>query len=151
MRHQATIAVSIYNTYTPFPAVVDALPPSSSEAPSTAVTKGGTGKREGEELGMITIQLENGIMCIRALKSGLLFVAIGGGTTSSSSSGRLGVEGGGEISKSPSIASLHAGSEGGSMREGAGKGIWGVRRWAERMGDVVEGKLRGLELSGEVR
>jgi hypothetical protein len=83
-------------------------------------------------------------------------VAIGGaGSGSASVRGRVG---GGENAESEpaspnaggSQVSLHAGSENGSLRDSKG-GIWGVRRWAESIGEAIEGRLKGFELSAESR
>jgi hypothetical protein len=82
LRTQSTVACTLWNLYHPFQLehgnlVASALAsPATTQGPrSTAVT--GATTVNDKELGSITIQLSHGIMVIRALSCGLLFVAIG--------------------------------------------------------------------------
>jgi len=105
----------------------------------------------------ITIQLEKGIMCVRALSSGLLFVAIGPSSTSHQSSQHLtlGSESHSLAPSSPGIQesygsqmSLHeARSDAGSVVGDAKASIWGVRRRADEVAKALEGRLDGFVLS----
>ena len=97
-------------------------------------------------------------MCIRALSSGLLFVAIGQGTQSSGSQyiGSPAVSAPGspreDLQHNDSQATLRAGSETGSVGSERGQGgIWNIRRRAEEVGNLLEGRLGGFELSKEAR
>ncbi|PSS22177.1 hypothetical protein M430DRAFT_49329 [Amorphotheca resinae ATCC 22711] len=175
LRTQATLACSLWNLYHPFHSntsalVASALPASSLDPES----------RESEhDLSCITIQLEFGIMCIRALSSGLLFVAVGPSNISPSQfpSQHLNVprhilSGSGSPPSSPaahegnthgSQVSLHAhgegtfsgaGSEAGSVgaERSTHASIWSVRRQAEEVGRLLEGRFEGFVLSsGEGR
>jgi hypothetical protein len=165
LRTQATLAVSLWNLYHPFNISASILVTSSSTHPAH------------NDLACITIQLEYGIMYIRSLVSGLLFVAIGPSSIPSSSlpssqllhaQQSLSI---GEGSTSPPLsphlkqdethgsqASSQAhgegttsggGSEAGSAvtERGAHASIWSVRRHAEEVGRLLEEKLGGFVLS----
>ena len=175
LRTQATLACSLWTLYHPFQTTTSPL----VDASLTSSTANGRDRREEQELNSITIQLEFGIMCIRALSSGLLFVAIGPSSPSYSqpSAG---------LSPHPSSSYLHqhinashtsppaspntqehgsqpslqgevtsgAVSEAGSVgTQGSvsGASIWGVRRQAEDVGRFLEGKLEGFVLSAGER
>jgi hypothetical protein len=165
LRTQATLAVSLWNLYHPFNISASILVTSSSTHPAH------------NDLACITIQLEYGIMYIRSLVSGLLFVAIGPSSIPSSSlpssqllhaQQSLSI---GEGSTSPPLSpplkqdEMHgsqvslqahgegmisgAGSEAGSAvtERGAHASIWSVRRHAEEVGRLLEEKLGGFVLS----
>lgn len=175
LRTQATLAVSVWNLYHPFSTttadlVAESLPSSSSAALSTPQAE------EALDLKAITIQLEYGIMSIRCLTSGLLFVAIGPSATSSQLSGsqllqprivssrdtsapgspgvhegylhgsQVSLQGHGEL---PSGAVSDAGSVG--SERGAQASIWGLRRRADEVGAALEERLEGFVLSIEGR
>lgn len=74
LRTQATLACSLWNIYHPFPSttssIISSSLPNSTPSPDS-----------DKDLNSITIQLSHGIMVIRVLQSGLLFVAIGPSTT----------------------------------------------------------------------
>ncbi|KAG9241259.1 hypothetical protein BJ878DRAFT_483111 [Calycina marina] len=145
LRTQATLAVTLWSSYQSLP-----LPNTSN-----ASRMSGNGDAETN---MITIQLEQGVMCIRLLTPGLLFVAIG------ENGGRVG--GGGEGMEIGSVlgsprencnshsngvigigkATSEAGSVGSERGQG---GIWGIRRRTEEVGNLLEEKLEGFELSSE--
>jgi hypothetical protein len=164
LRTQATLAVSLWNLYHPFST-------NTSELITSALPSFIQSSTDAHELGAITIQLEYGIMCIRSLSSGLLFVAIGPSSTPSpnpqhriplsantSAPGSPGVN---EMGHHGSQVSLHGhdgllggpASEAGSIgsERGAQASIWGVRRRAAEVGQALEGKLEGFVLSGEGR
>lgn len=74
LRTQSTVACTCWNLYHPFQTttsslVNDALPEPTTPAPSSSVTP--------PNLNSITVQLAHGVMVIRSLSCGLLFVAIG--------------------------------------------------------------------------
>ena len=77
LRTQATLACSLWNLYHPFPTTTSSFV--SSSLPSAVASP------YDNDLNSITIQLSQGIMVVRALKSGLLFVAIGPSTSVSHS------------------------------------------------------------------
>ena len=151
LRTQATLAVTLWSSYNP-------LPISNGASSSQTTTTNAHSRTTNTSLGIITIQLEHGIMCIRALSSGLLFVAIGQGAQPSGSQylGSPAVS----VPGSPRDVSQHndnqgilqAGSEAGSVGSERGQGgIWSIRRRAEEVGNQLEGKLGGFELSAEAR
>lgn len=175
LRTQATVAVSIWNLYYPFQAststlVAESLPPSASNnSPSS--------REPGKDLSAITVQLEYGTMSIRALTSGLLFVAIGPSSTpppisssqhlqprvisstntsgpSSPSAHELGNQHGSQVSLHRHGEILSgAVSEAGSVNSerGAQASIWSVRRRADGLSAALERKLEGFMLSVEAR
>lgn len=166
LRTQATLAVSLWNLYHPLNISASILVASSSSTHPAH-----------NDLACITIQLEYGIMYIRSLVSGLLFVAIGPSSIPSSSLPSLQLLNAqqspsiGEGSTSPPLSpplkqdEMHgsqvslqahgegtisgAGSEAGSAvtERGAHASIWGVRRHAEEVGRLLEEKLGGFVLS----
>ncbi|KAF7923262.1 hypothetical protein BELL_0033g00050 [Botrytis elliptica] len=153
LRHQGTLALSLWTLYSPFPAqtVSDALPPNGE------ASNGRTPK--SRETKSILIQMELGIMVIRLLACGLLFVAIGptpgaSGTTTPQIQREGGLI---SISQPASPDGGHErevirsgeGSETASLRSarGGGVGISGMRRQAEELGKWLEGALDGLVLS----
>lgn len=105
-------------------------------------------------------------MCIRALRSGLLFVAISPSSSSTAgpylssqqiSAGQTsppGSPGVLEVQHGSTLSLQAAGSEAGSVgteRSLVGSGVWGVRRQAEEVGRLLEGRLEGFGLSGGER
>ncbi|KAF8858348.1 hypothetical protein BDZ45DRAFT_725998 [Acephala macrosclerotiorum] len=181
LRTQATLACSLWVLYQPsIPSLVSSSLPSTPNASNEQGTNGprgsdstiGSGSTATEhELSTITIQLTNGIMVIRQLSCGLLFVAIGSPpipTTQGSprpSSHQLsththtsppssppaqtgngegdvyGGEGGSLIGRGSAAA-----SEAGSVRSvgGSRTGIMGVRRRADEVGKWLDGQLEGF-------
>jgi hypothetical protein len=173
LRTQATLAVSLWSLYHPFhPTTATLVTDSLSSSISDVVPTSG---EEGHDLSAITIQLEYGIMSIRTLISGLLFVAIGpsppsqftssqhvqpriASSTNTSAPGSPGIH---EIYRYESQVSLHvhgevlsgAVSDAGSAgsERGAQASIFGVRRRADEVGAALEGRLEGFVLSPEGR
>ncbi|ESZ92516.1 hypothetical protein SBOR_7088 [Sclerotinia borealis F-4128] len=152
LRHQGTLALSLWTLYSPFPSrtVSDALPSNGS-------TSNGHDTKP-RETKSILIQMEFGIMVIRRLACGLLFVAIGPGpSVSGTTTPQIQREGLISISQPGSPDEGHEreiirngeGSETGSLRSarGGGVGIMGMRRQAEELGKWLEGALDGLKLS----
>ncbi|KAF7890774.1 uncharacterized protein EAF01_010583 [Botrytis porri] len=152
LRHQGTLALSLWTLYSPFPAqtVSDALPPNVE--PSHVRTP------KSRETKSILIQMELGIMVIRLLACGLLFVAIGPAPgASGTTTPQIHREGLISISQPASPDGGHErevirsgeGSETASLRSarGGGVGISGMRRQAEELGKWLEGALDGLVLS----
>ncbi|QSZ35979.1 hypothetical protein DSL72_007101 [Monilinia vaccinii-corymbosi] len=157
LRHQGTLALSLWTLYSPFPSqtVSDALPLNDSTSNAH--------KAIPRETKSILIQMEFGIMVIRMLACGLLFVAIGpgvsGGTTTTTpqtpregliSISQPGSPDGGHERE---IMRSGEGSETASLRsaKGGGVGIMGMRRQAEELGRWLEGALDGLVLSTAAR
>jgi hypothetical protein len=169
LRTQATLACSLWNLYHPFNTNTSSLVTSSLPPSPTAYEN----RDSDKDLSCITIQLEYGIMCIRALSSGLLFVAIGPSNVFPSPfpyPQHLNVPRhiGSNYTSPPSspaphegdvhggLATLHAegtisgaGSEVGSVgtERGAGASIWGVRKRAAEVSQLLEGRLEGFQLS----
>ncbi|KAF7861947.1 hypothetical protein EAF04_007828 [Stromatinia cepivora] len=152
LRHQGTLALSLWTLYSPFPSqtVSDALP-------SNGASSNGHDTKS-RETKSILIQMEFGVMVIRKLACGLLFVAIGpapgiSGTTPP----QIQREGLISISQPGSPDGGHErettrsgeGGETASLRSarGGGVGITGMRRQAEELGRWLEGALDGLVLS----
>jgi hypothetical protein len=92
LRTQATLACTLWNLYRPIsPSSSDLIsttlssqPRAQSQAHSTSDSALST--QPDNDLSSITIQLSHGIMVIRALKCGLLFVAIGQSSQTTSGS-----------------------------------------------------------------
>ncbi|KAL5328442.1 hypothetical protein ACEPPN_001941 [Leptodophora sp. 'Broadleaf-Isolate-01'] len=95
LRTQATLACSLWTLYQPTTSILPSALPSQSSQPPTQnqnqtqsrgsdATFSSTSTITDHDLSTITIQLTHGIMVIRALSCGLLFVAIGPSTSSSS-------------------------------------------------------------------
>lgn len=168
LRTQATLACSLWTLYHPFPSTTSSLVASS--LPTS--TSNPLPQSSDQDLNSITIQLEFGIMCIRALKSGLLFVAIGPSpsfntqtypgsrhqqigsrhTSPPSSPSALERELGSQLSLQGEMSG--AASEAGSVRTErsvVGASIWGIRRQAEDLGRRLEGRLEGFGLSAGER
>jgi hypothetical protein len=169
LRHQSTLALSLWTLYSPFPgdAIEDALPDGDQRQ------RGRDSERErerGRDRGTksILIQMEFGIMVIRRLRCGLLFVAIGPGPTTTGSANGIGSRSGINtplLQSSPGTPERErdagAGGIGGSggeasetasVRSVKGLGIMGMRSQAEALGDWLDGKLQGLMLcDGELR
>ncbi|ATZ56482.1 hypothetical protein BCIN_13g03200 [Botrytis cinerea B05.10] len=152
LRHQGTLALSLWTLYSPFPAqtVSDALPPNGESSHARNPTS--------RETKSILIQMELGIMVIRLLACGLLFVAIGPAPgVSGTTTPQIQREGLVSISQPASPDGGHErevirsgeGSETASVRSarGGGVGISGMRRQAEELGKWLEGALDGLILS----
>lgn len=161
LRTQATLACSLWNLYHPFNTNTSSLV--SSSLPQS--TTGHDTNDPENDLSCITIQLEYGIMCIRALSSGLLFVAIGPSNVFPSpfqySQQYLNVPGhiSSNYTSPPSSPVPHegetagtisgTGSEVGSVgtERGANASIWGVRKKALEISQLLEDRLEGFELS----
>ncbi|KAB8294071.1 hypothetical protein EYC80_009526 [Monilinia laxa] len=151
LRHQGTLALSLWTLYSPFPSqtVSDALPINDSASNGqNAIPR---------ETKSILIQMEFGIMVIRMLACGLLFVAIGPAPgVSGTITPQIQREGLISISQPGSPDGEHErgiirsgeGSETASLRSarGGGVGIMGMRRQAEELGRWLEGALHGLVL-----
>jgi hypothetical protein len=162
LRTQATLACSLWNLYYPFNNNTSSLASLSLPPSPTAHEICDSEK----DLSCITIQLEYGIMYIRALSSGLLFVAIGPSNVFPS---HLNVPRHiGSTYTSPllspaphdgdaygTMATLHtegvisaARSEASSVgtERGANTSLWGVRKRATEVSQLLEGRLEGFVL-----
>lgn len=183
LRTQATLACSLWNLYQPSaPSLITSALPRTAQQPNARNQPRGsessTGTAAESELSIITIQLSHGIMVVRALACGLLFVAIGPSTaglnahassyqshhtslstqTSPPSSPPARSDdtiternlSGGSLRAMGSVAPSEAGSTGSSgTRAGS---IMGVRRQAEEVGKWLDSQLEGFALSaGEGR
>lgn len=172
LRTQATLACSLWNLYHPFTTNASSLVSSSLPLSHNGAETSMANASE-KDLSCITIQLEYGIMCIRMLSSGLLFVAIGPSNTFhspfqyqqhiSASRNISSTYTSPPASPAPhegdghgSLAALHvegtisgAASEVGSVGtdRGANASIWGVRKKAAEVSQLLEGRLAGFELS----
>ena len=151
LRTQATLAVALWSSYNPLP-----INPGANSSQTTITNA--NARATNASPSTITIQLEHGIMCIRALTSGLLFVAIGQGAHLSGSQyvGSPAISAAGSprdaLQYNDSQANLKAGSEAGSVGSERGQGgIWSIRKRVEEVGNLLEGKLGGFELSTEAR
>jgi hypothetical protein len=165
LRTQATLACSLWTLYHPFQSSVSLVSASLPTSPNNQHQN-----LADADLNALTIQLEFGVMCIRALTSGLLFVAIGPDpssaqspypssqylqhltSVSSSPNAQLDREReGGSQLKLEDVGS--GGSEAGSIgtERSVGASIWGVRRQAEDVGRFLEGALQGFVLSSVER
>lgn len=81
LRTQSTVASTLWNLYNPFQStnnLISSALPQSKDASSEAASR-------DNDLNSITIQLSHGIMVLRSLSCGLLFVAIGPINTPSTS------------------------------------------------------------------
>ncbi|CAG8978697.1 hypothetical protein HYALB_00004680 [Hymenoscyphus albidus] len=92
LRTQSTVASTLWNLYSPFQSSNDlissALPPSKAPPPAKPPRPSKVSpdsESDDNHLGSITIQLSHGIMVLRALSCGILFVAIGPVATPSAS------------------------------------------------------------------
>ncbi|KAH8684520.1 hypothetical protein BGZ60DRAFT_397726 [Tricladium varicosporioides] len=87
LRVQATAACTLWNLYNPFQNTSDSISAAlgNTNSHTTAYTTSSAATTNENDLSSITIQLSQGIMVIRALSCGLLFVAIGPTTNPSSS------------------------------------------------------------------
>ncbi|KAI9650833.1 hypothetical protein NHQ30_000867 [Ciborinia camelliae] len=152
LRHQGTLALSLWTLYSPFPSqtVSNALPPNGASSNGHDV--------KPRETKSILIQMEFGIMVIRKLACGLLFVTIGpapgmSGTTTPhiQREGLISISqpGSPDVGHEREIIRSGEGSETASLRSarGGGVGITGMRRQAEELGKWLEGALDGLVLS----
>ncbi|KAA8565797.1 hypothetical protein EYC84_009622 [Monilinia fructicola] len=140
LRHQGTLALSLWTLYSPFPSqtVSDALPINDSTSNGqNAIPR---------ETKSILIQMEFGIMVIRMLACGLLFIQREGLISISQPGSPDGEHERGTIRSGE-------GSETASLRSarGGGVGIMGMRRQAEELGRWLEGALDGLVLSAAER
>ncbi|KAE8453335.1 hypothetical protein EG329_011403 [Mollisiaceae sp. DMI_Dod_QoI] len=182
LRTQATLACSLWVLYQPsIPSLISSALPQVSHKSSqndsrgseSTISSASTATATEHELSTITIQLTHGVMVIRELSCGLLFVAIGSSPTPSSphSSSHL-LQGGLGSHTSPPSSPSPAGngeeyaegstligrgsataSEAGSVRSVSGRtGIMGIRRQADEVGRWLDGQLEGFTLSsGEGR
>ncbi|KAH8816136.1 hypothetical protein F5884DRAFT_775047 [Xylogone sp. PMI_703] len=86
LRTQSTLACSLWNLYNPYVPntanLVSAALPQDSDPNTSSDARIRNGAAAGKDVNCIVIQLEHGIMVIRALKCGLLFVAIGHSSSS---------------------------------------------------------------------
>ncbi|PVH86724.1 hypothetical protein DL98DRAFT_312134 [Cadophora sp. DSE1049] len=195
LRTQATLACSLWNLYQPTTSIMpSALPsPSQSQAQTEAQSQTSHSQSRGSDatfsststitdhdLSTITIQLSHGIMVIRALSCGLLFVAIGPSTPPSSTSHpnqnhSLQAQAHMNLSRHTSPPSspqgdTHDGERGGGGHLAAGMGstapsdagsirstgtrtgsIVGVKRQAVEIGKWLDGQLEGFRLSSDGR
>ncbi|KAH7342229.1 hypothetical protein BKA65DRAFT_537535 [Rhexocercosporidium sp. MPI-PUGE-AT-0058] len=93
LRTQATLACSLWALYQPATAILPSALPSQPSSQSQNQSRGSdatlsstsTITAPDHDLSTITLQLTHGIMVIRALSCGLLFVALGPSTSPSSS------------------------------------------------------------------
>ena len=181
LRTQATLACSLWTLYQPIvssviPSVLPPQPgsqsnthPRGSDATLSSTT---TAADDDHELASITVQLTHGVMVIRALSCGLLFVAIGPSSISPSSPsqtlraqsisshthtsppssplahGENGYNGEGAYEGGLGALASGAPSEAGSVRStGRTASIMGIKRQAEEVGRWLDGQLDGFQLS----
>ncbi|EPQ61529.1 Bgt-4716 [Blumeria graminis f. sp. tritici] len=84
LRTQATLAYSLWTLYRPsVSSIVAALPPATaaSLAPASQLVSSPSGASAPPGISTITVQLDQGVMVIRALTCGLYFVAVGSSPT----------------------------------------------------------------------
>jgi hypothetical protein len=178
LRTQATIACSLWTLYQP--TISSSISNSLSQTPArndrgsdSTVSSTSTTTTAEHELSTITIQLTHGVMVIRQLSCGLLFVAIGSspsvssprpnshtlpGRTSSHTSPPSSppAVNGDEYTEGSTLVGMGSASasEAGSVRSIGGTriGIMGLRRQADEVGKWLDGQLEGFALSsGEGR
>ncbi|PMD35713.1 hypothetical protein L207DRAFT_516665 [Hyaloscypha variabilis F] len=184
LRTQATLACSLWTLYQPtVSSVIPSVLPAQSDAQSNTHPRGSdatlssttTVAENDHELASIAVQLTHGVMVIRALSCGLLFVAIGPSSPSSispsspshtlraqsisspthtsppSSPPPHGENGyNGEGAHEGGLGGLGSGapSEAGSARStGRMASIMGIKRQAEEVGRWLDGQLDGFQLS----
>ncbi|RFU32772.1 hypothetical protein B7463_g3539, partial [Scytalidium lignicola] len=85
LRTQSTLACSLWNLYSPYqPSTANLVSAALPQDPDQNSGDGGRIRSGslGKDINCIVIQLEHGIMVIRALKCGLLFAAIGHSSSS---------------------------------------------------------------------
>ncbi|TVY59685.1 hypothetical protein LSUE1_G009267 [Lachnellula suecica] len=173
LRTQSTVACTMWNLYQPSASdrIASALPQTRSSSANT----------NSADLSSITVQLSQGIMVIRSLSCGLLFVAIGPSISPAPPSSHMlmppniassqaspaasppthhdGHEGLGEriVSGGSLAVGSKAPSEAGSVGSSvtgarAHASILGIKRQAEEVGRWLENSLQGFVLSaGEGR
>ncbi|KAF4617046.1 hypothetical protein G7Y89_g15102 [Cudoniella acicularis] len=178
LRTQSTVACTLWNLYNPsqnsnnqISAALGVASQTTSQLPTSSTSN-------SNDLSSITIQLSQGIMVIRALSCGLLFVAIGPTITASTSTSPF-------PSSHALLASAHTSPpsspqaqenheplgerslSGGSLAVGSGTPsesgsvgssvtgartqatILGIKRQADEVGRWLEGQLKGFKLSSE--
>jgi hypothetical protein len=182
LRTQATLACSLWTLYQPAASslITSAIPPQSHSQSNThprgsdaTLSSTTTAADNDHNLASITVQLTHGVMVIRALSCGLLFVAIGPSSvpvsspsqtlraqsisshthTSPPSSppgqghGENGYNGEGAHDGVGLGSGSGAPSEAGSVRSTRTASIMGVKRQAEEVGRWLDGQLEGFQLS----
>ncbi|KAE9380716.1 hypothetical protein N431DRAFT_432982 [Stipitochalara longipes BDJ] len=179
LRTQATLACSLWTLYQPtVSSVIPSVLPPQSESQSNTHPRGSdatlssTTTAADHELASITVQLTHGVMVIRALSCGLLFVAIGPSSISPSSPsqtlraqsisshthtsppssplahGENGYNGEGAHEGGSGGLGSSAPSETGSVRStGRMASIMGIKRQAEEVGRWLDRQLEGFQLS----
>lgn len=175
LRTQATLACSLWTLYQPAPSLITSVLPTNPHQPGARNQPRGSDSGSStitaaeNELSTITIQLTHGIMVIRALACGLLFVAIGPSAAASNSTSNQLLQAHHASQMSPpssppahtddsnretpgeslrglgSKAPSEAGSVGSTgTRTGS---IMGARRHAEEVGKWLDSQLDGFALS----
>jgi hypothetical protein len=180
LRTQATLACSLWALYQPNVSslITSALPPPQSTSNTNprgsdaTISSTTTAAENGHDLAAITIQLSHGVMVIRALSCGLLFVAIGPSSIGvPSPSQTLHAQSISSHTSPPSSPTAHgdghgyngegahegglggvgsgAPSEAGSVRSTGSRtaSIMGIKRQAEEVGRWLDGQLEGFQLS----
>jgi hypothetical protein len=182
LRTQATLACSLWTLYQPAASslITSAISP-QSHSQSNIHPRGSditlssttTAADSDHDLASITVQLTHGVMVIRALSCGLLFVAIGPSSVTVSSPGQTlraqsinshahasppssplgqghgenGYNGEGAHDGLGVGSGSGAPSEAGSVRSTRTASIMGVKRQAEEIGQWLDGQLEGFQLS----
>ena len=175
LRTQATLACSLWTLYQPtasslITSAIHVPQPSSSTHPrGSDATLSSTTTAAESDLATITIQLSHGVMVIRALSCGLLFVAIGASTLAASSpSQTLQASSLSQHTSPPSSPPAQGegyngeGAQGDldAVRSGAPSdaasvtstgsrtaGIMGAKRQAEEVARWLDGQLEGFQFS----
>lgn len=184
LRTQATLACSLWTLYQPAvsPLASATLPPAQSTSQThprgsdATLSSTTTAAENDHDLASLTVQLTHGVMVIRALSCGLLFVAIGPSSTAaavSSPSHTLRAQsisshthtsppssplGQGQEENGYNGEGAHDGvalgggsgapSEAGSVRSaGRTASIMGVKRQTEEVGRWLDGQLEGFQLN----
>ncbi|TAQ87066.1 hypothetical protein B7494_g4611 [Chlorociboria aeruginascens] len=167
LRTQATLASSLWTSYTQTSTsnlISSSLPSPQSSSVATS--------SPGPEISSILIQLEFGIMVIRMLKSGILFIAIGPTSTSSIMGSQVNTPMGSAanlnqqqinaqsppasptesegVTSIPGVGLVGGGanSDTASLRTiGSHVSLLGLRRQVEEVAKALDGKFVGLSLS----
>jgi hypothetical protein len=180
LRTQATLACSLWALYAPsisslITSTIHPPPSTSSNQPrgsDATLSSTSTVAENDHELAAITIQLSHGVMVIRALSCGLLFVAIGPSNLAVSGPSQTihaqsisshtsppssppaqgdmhGYNGEGAHERDLGAVGSGAPSEVGSVRSTGSRtaSIMGIKRQAEEVGRWLDGQLEGFQLS----
>jgi hypothetical protein len=179
LRTQATLACSLWTLYQPATSslLTSAIHPAPSSSSSTHprgsdATLSSTTTAAENDLATITIQLSHGVMVIRALSCGLLFIAIGASTLAASSPSQTlhasstsqhtsppssppaqgeGNAYNGEGTQERDLGAVGSGvlSDAGSVTSTGSRtaSIMGLKRQAEEVGRWLDGQLEGFQLS----